>query len=204
MAKYNKKWNEHCDRLIKIADSIELHKLTILTGSNASGKSVIRKILPKYIAQKLNLDSPEHCVSSLSFMTRAGLNYTCGINFLRDDDWTATSTNSVDKAKHVLTFKDRFLVLDEVELGMGEELQLAFAQYINSVKEKVLKDSYGLLVITHSRIVASTLNEDAFFNIDGYETKQDWLDRKIVPTDLKQFEKDAMDLFRCIRDRSKS
>lgn len=87
---------------------------------------------------------------------------------------------------------------------MGEELQLAFAQYINSVKEKVLKDSYGLLVITHSRIVASTLNEDAFFNIDGYETKQEWLDRKIVPTDLKQFEKDAMDLFRCIRDRSKS
>lgn len=197
------KWDERCNRLIEISSSIELGKLTILTGSNASGKSVIRKMLPKYIAEKLNSDKTHECVSALSFMSRAGLNSSCGINFLRDADWSATSQGSVDHARHLLTFTDRFLVLDEVELGMSEEMQLAIAQHINSVKEKVLKDSYGLLVITHSRIIASTLEEDAFFNIDGYKTKQEWLDRKIVPVDLDQFEKDASDLFKRIRDRSK-
>ena len=197
------KWDERCNRLIEISSSIELGKLTILTGSNASGKSVIRKMLPKYIAEKLNRDNTNECVSALSFMTRAGLNSSCGINFLRDDDWSATSQGSVEHTRHLLTFTDRFLVLDEVELGMSEEMQLAIAQHINSVKEKVLKDSYGLLVITHSRIIASTLEEDAFFNIDGYKTKQEWLDRKIVPVDLDKFEKDALELFKRIRDRSK-
>ena len=198
-----KDWNPHIDRLIKIAESIELGKLTILTGSNGSGKSVIRKILPTRIQEKLGKDSPERLVSSLSFMSRAGLNSMCGINFLRDSEWTSTGDNTVHLLKSIINHDERFIVLDEVELGMGEELQLATANYINSVKDEVLKKSYGLLVITHSRIVAKTLKEDAFFNIDGIETKEEWLNREIVPTDLDQFEEDCDELFVAIRDRSK-
>lgn len=198
-----KDWNPHIDRLIKIAESIELGKLTILTGSNGSGKSVIRKILPTRIQEKLGKDSPERLVSSLSFMSRAGLNSMCGINFLRDSEWTSTGDNTVHLLKSIINHDERFIVLDEVELGMGEELQLATANYINSIKDEVLKKSYGLLVITHSRIVAKTINEDAFFNIDGIETKEEWLNREIVPTDLDQFEEDCDELFVAIRDRSK-
>ena len=198
-----KDWNPHIDRLIKIAESIEIGKLTILTGSNGSGKSVIRKLLPTRIQEKLGKDSPERLVSSLSFMSRAGLNSTIGTNFLRDSEWTSTGDNTVHLLKSILNHDERFIVLDEVELGMGEELQLATANYINSVKDEVLKKSYGLLVITHSRIVAKTLKEDAFFNIDGIETKEEWLNREIVPTDLDQFEEDCDELFIAIRDRSK-
>ena len=198
-----KDWNPHIDRLIKIAESIELGKLTILTGSNGSGKSVIRKILPTRIQEKLGKDSPERLVSSLSFMSRAGLNSMCGINFLRDSEWTSTGDNTVHLLKSIINHDERFIVLDEVELGMGEELQLATANYINSVKDEVLKKSYGILVITHSRIVAKTLKEDAFFNIDGIQTKEEWLNREIVPTDLDQFEEDCDELFVAIRDRSK-
>lgn len=197
-----KDWNPHIDRLIKIAESIELGKLTILTGSNGSGKSVIRKLLPTRIQEKLGKDSPERLVSSLSFMSRAGLNSMCGINFLRDSEWTSTGDNTVHLLKSVVKHEDRFIVLDEVELGMGEELQLSIANYINSIKDEVLKKSYGLLVITHSRIVAKTLKEDAFFNIDGIETKEEWLNREIVPTDLDQFKEDCDELFVAIRDRS--
>lgn len=198
-----KDWNPHIDRLIKIAESIELGKLTILTGSNGSGKSVIRKLLPTRIQEKLGKDSPERLVSSLSFMSRCALNSMCGINFLRDSEWTSTGDNTVHLLKSIIHHDERYIVLDEVELGMGEELQLATANYINSVKDEVLKKSYGLLVITHSRIVAKTLKEDAFFNIDGINTKEEWLNRKVVPTDLDQFQKDCDDLFVAIRDRSK-
>lgn len=198
-----KDWNPHIDRLIKIAESIELGKLTILTGSNGSGKSVIRKLLPTRIQEKLGKDRPERLVSSLSFMSRAGLNSMCGINFLRDSEWTSTGDNTVHLLKSIINHDERFIVLDEVELGMGEELQLSIANYINSIKDEVLKKSYGLLVITHSRIVAKTLKEDAFFNIDGIETKEEWLNREIVPTDLDQFEEDCDELFVAIRDRSK-
>lgn len=197
-----KDWNKHIDRLIEIAESIELGKLTILTGSNGAGKSVIRKILPTRIQKKLGKDSPERLVSSLSFMSRAGLSSTIGINFLRDTEWTSTGDNTVHLLKSIINHEKRFIVLDEVELGMGEELQLAVANYINSVKDEVLKKSYGLLVITHSRIIANTLKEDAFFNIDGFNTKKEWLNRKVVPTDLDQFQKDCDDLFVAIRDRS--
>ena len=198
-----KDWNKHIDRLIEIAESIELGKLTILTGSNGSGKSVIRKILPTRIQEKLGKDSPQGLVSSLSFMSRCSLNVVSGINFLRDSEWTSTGDNTIHLLKSIINHDKRFIVLDEVELGMGEELQLATANYINSVKDEVLKKSYGLLVITHSRIVAKTLKEDAFFNIDGFKTKRSWLTRKVVPTDLDQFEEDCDDLFVAIRDRSK-
>lgn len=197
-----KDWNPHIDRLIKIADSIELGKLTILTGSNGAGKSVIRKILPTRIQEKLGKDSPERLVSSLPFMSRAGLSSTIGINFLRDSEWTSTGDNTVHLLKSIINHEERFIILDEVELGMGEELQLATANFINSVKDEVLKKSYGLLVITHSRIVAKTLKEDAFFNIDGIETKEEWLNREIVPTDLDQFQENCDELFVAIRDRS--
>jgi hypothetical protein len=34
-------------------------------------------------------------------------------------------------------------------------------------------------------------------------TEEEWLNREIVPTDFEQLDKDSMDLFCAIRDRSK-
>ena len=65
-------WEAHVDRLIAIAKWIPPHKLTILTGTNASGKSVIRKLMQRAIADRLGLEPGKPCVASLSFMTRAG------------------------------------------------------------------------------------------------------------------------------------
>ena len=38
-----KDWNPHIDRILQVLQSIQPHRLTILTGQNASGKSLIRK-----------------------------------------------------------------------------------------------------------------------------------------------------------------
>jgi predicted ATPase len=154
------------------------------------------------IANRLGLEPDKPCAASLSFMTRAGLDSLRGNNFLRDTEWSATSSNSMRLAKGVLKSKDRFIILDEPEIVMGEEMQLAFAQYVNSVKKDVLECSLGLLVITHSRIIVKELENDAFVNIDHSSyTKQDWLNRDIIPTDFDQFEKRSDALFEAIRDR---
>lgn len=197
-------WDAHVDRLIGIAKSIELHKLTVLTGSNASGKSVVRKLMNQAIPMKLSMGpDTQRCVAALSFMTRAGLDSYRGCNFMRDSEWSATSENSVRLAKSLLkTDTGRYLILDEPEIGMAEEMQLALAQYINSVKEDVLKNSYGLMVITHSRIIVKELHDDVFVNIDNAGwNKEDWLNREIVPTDLDKFTERSSRLFEAIRKR---
>lgn len=47
-----KNLNKHIDRLIDILDEIEIGKITILTGGNATGKSVIRKLLNLKLMKK--------------------------------------------------------------------------------------------------------------------------------------------------------
>lgn len=197
----------HVDRLIDIANSIEPHKFTILTGSNASGKSVIRKILPVRIAPKLGIDKEsdmEHCVASISLLTRVSSSPFGGPNLAYETNWMATSVNSLDLVQNILETTNRYIVLDEPEIGMGEELQLAVARYLNSVKDTVLANGHGLLIITHSRIIVKELDNDVFINIDGYPDKQSWLDREIVPTDFDAFENRAQVLFQAIAARSKN
>ena len=46
--------NDHVDRIIDICREVPLHKVTILTGGNACGKSVIRKQLALFIPDKLD------------------------------------------------------------------------------------------------------------------------------------------------------
>ena len=196
-------WDYQVDRIISTVKSIEMHKLTLLTGSNASGKSVVRKQLPFHVPDKIDGATREHCVASVSFMSRAGLDSEKGINFLRDSDWSATSQNSISLAEHILDVTDRYIVLDEPEIGMSEEMQLALAKLINRMKARCLEQSYGLLVITHSRIIVRELDNDIFINLDGIPDKESWLGREIVPTDLEAFKKKAEGLFVAIRDREK-
>lgn len=193
----------HVDHLVEIANGIELGKVTILTGSNASGKSVIRKCLSPRIAKKLSLDETKNVISELSFMTRAGNNINSGVNFLRDSTWTSTGQNTAELLMSILNTENRYIVLDEPELGMGEELQLTIANYINEHKDKVLEKNYGLMVITHSRVIANALNEDVFINIDNPSwAKTDWLNRKINQIDFKSFQEKSDKIFEEIRDRT--
>lgn len=193
----------HVDHLVEIANGIEPGKVTILTGSNASGKSVIRKCLSPRIAKKLSLDETKNVISELSFMTRAGNNIDSGVNFLRDSTWTSTGQNTAELLMSILNTENRYIVLDEPELGMGEELQLTIANYINEHKDKVLEKNYGLMIITHSRVIANALKEDVFINIDNpLWAKTDWLNRKINQIDFKSFQEKSDKIFEEIRDRT--
>ena len=125
-------------------------------------------------------------------------------NLFYEDDSEATSVNSIRLLNAVLKTTDRYLVFDEPEIGMSEETQLATVMFLNSKKHEILDRNLGILLITHSRVIASNIQEDDFLSVDPqYTSKEAWLSRTLVPTDLSALPTDSVDLYRAILKRLK-
>lgn len=186
--------SDHLDDLIDIADSIDPKKITILTGSNGTGKSFVRKLLGHKIPDK----KKEIKVASISMERRAGLNMDGAMGaFTKDADWTPTSMETFKLIRGLISQEDRYIVIDEPEIGMGEELVLGLAEFLN---ENLNKVSHGVMVITHSRILVEHLKHDVFINIDGL-TREQWLTRDLIASDLEDVSEQSNILFRAIQDR---
>ena len=192
-----KDWNEHLECLIDLRDSIDLDKITILTGGNGTGKSVIRKLL-QTICKRNNVN-----VWTCSMDKRAGFDSSVGgmMVFGRDCEWLPTSINTFNSIDGFDKAKDSYGILDEIEIGMSEESQYGIALYINSKLEEYKKKNRGLLIITHSKWLVRVINADTFLNVEGM-TKEEWLNREIIPTDFKRLKKDSSALFREIQNRT--
>lgn len=187
-------------RIVDVRDSIDTGKVTVLTGGNGSGKSFIRK--------QMQLICKEDSIPcwTVSMDQRAGFdsNGTGMMVFSRDCEWLPTSVNTLDRMRDFGTkTRGTFGILDEIELGMSEESQYGVALYINKQLEEFRKNNKGLLIITHSKYIARYVDADEFINIEGM-TKQEWLDREIVPTDFGSLDRDSSELFRALQDRMES
>lgn len=205
--------DNHIDRIIDVTESIETGKVTILTGGNASGKSVIRKLLNTRLSKKLGKKSVTSSVSmELRTSGNAGLMGT-GLDHMHSDlPWTSTGEHTIDLVCNLLKSNTsekmadenrRYLVLDEVETGMSREVLLGICNLLNSEMDRILKNSYGVLLITHSNDVVRNVKHDVFINIEGM-TEEEWLNREIVPVDPEDIKQWASALFRGIRKREKS
>lgn len=191
-------YDNKVDNIIDKVYEIKMHKLTVLTGSNGSGKSILRQLM----TQRVQDDNPKNKVASISMSLRTG---GSGITraFTSDTPWNSTGQNTYN---FVITLfkssKGRFLVVDEVEIGLAEEMQLSIIIYIQDFWTEHKDEYLGLLVITHSRFIVNNLQADEFVNMDGM-TKDEWLNREIKPVDFEQFEHDSLMLFRAIDRRNK-
>ena len=188
---------ERIERIVDVRDSIDLNKVTILTGGNGGGKSFIRKQI-----QLICKNESIPCWT-VSMDQRAGFdsNGTGMMVFSRDCEWLPSSINTFDQMKDFGTkTHDTYGVLDEIEIGMSEESQYGVALYINKQLEEFCKSNKGLLIITHSRYIVKHVKADEFINLEGM-TKQEWLDREIVPTDFDSLDRDSNDLFRALQDK---
>lgn len=89
--------NGHIDRIIDVAESIEPGKVTVLTGSNSSGKSVVRKLLGLRMMEKLGLDNSPVATISMEKRTNgcSSLMGTGLDNIMSDLPWDSTSNASV-------------------------------------------------------------------------------------------------------------
>lgn len=205
--------NNHIDRLKDITESIEIGKVTILTGGNATGKSVIRKILNASLAEKLGKKS---VTSSISMQLRTcgneGLLGT-GLDHMHSDmAWESTGEHSLDllcgllksnASEKMADENKRYLVLDEVETGMSREVLLGVCNMLNSEMDNILKNTYGVLLITHSNDVVRNVKHDVFINIEGM-TKDEWLNREIVAVTPDEIQNWSLALYKAIRKRQKS
>lgn len=198
---------ERAEQIKQMADKIELGQITLLTGSNGSGKSLIRQQIRFRIAKKLGGDcDPLKITADISMAKRASSIPSLGAlsGIFMDEPTDPTSLCSYSNVETLLnTFvkntesSKRYLVLDEPEIGMTKESQLGLALLIKENVEALLQKTYGVLIISNSEYFISRLaNIGVFLNMDGYESVDEWVNRTIIPTDFSKLSKESSDLYR--------
>lgn len=198
-----KNLEEHIDGLADTIESTPIEgKITILTGSNGSGKSLIRKQLPFHIGRLSGIE-PNKCVASTSLEARTSSNPEWGAlgGAMQDTPWLPTSYATINMIENLIKIKNKYIVIDEPEIGMGEETVMALVNFLNEKFSNLDDSVLGVMVITHNRYIVSNLRHDHFANTDGLKSSEEWLNRELVPTDLEVLKQN--DLFIAIRDRQK-
>lgn len=207
--------DNHIDNIIDIVKSIKKNKVTVLVGANGTGKSLIRKQMAVRFMKEFE-DNKTHC-RTISMQLRTELRSDWGALACmgHDNPDEPTSLSSFDLLKSVMNYdmeksNDYFIILDEVEIGMAKESVLGIAKYLNEKIPEWLKNSLGVLIITHSDILAKEIydNQDCDFINLGYNTVNydinAWINREIVPTDFSFLSEWSSALFHRVNDRSRS
>lgn len=210
----NRKFSEEVenayDKVVETYNKINLNGVTVLTGNNGSGKSLIRKQLPfamqKHLGLK-NVKETKGMVLSTSMDLRTELRSEWGALSSAGHDvaWVATSINTLHSIKQLFNAVDdktKYLVIDEYEIGCSEETILALAKWISMNIQQLINEGkiIGAMIITHSRVGLGQIQFDHFLNTSGM-TKDEWLNREIIPTDLDKL--DENELFFYIRNINK-
>ena len=190
---------EHLDYLIDLSQKIDTKEITILTGANGSGKSLLRS----FMTERFRKDSNKKVKSvSMEFRTSSNNSFGALGGIGQDSSWMATSYNTYNLMTRIIkAAKDSpegtgYIVLDEIEIGCSEETILCFIDYLNKELKEIKELGIGVLIITHSRIVVEKLNSDSFVDLQEL-TKEQWLNRKIIPTTIEELENN--DFFKAIR-----
>jgi len=196
--------DEHVDRIIDLAKTIEPDKITILTGSNGGGKSLVRKLVAGNMQENHNLK-----MAGFSMERRTSQNHDFGalksIHMDAPDD--ATSNHTCDMIlRGILSNPDtenKFLVFDEPEIGVGKEILLGLMYAMQTkINERMNAGVWkGALVITHSEFFIQHFDHDVFLNIDGYKTFEQWRNRKVQAIAPETLEKWSLAMWRNIQKR---
>lgn len=197
-----KEWaQEAYENILDALDQIKTGHVTILTGDNGTGKSLIRKVLCMSLRKQENDNTIK--IADISMEKRTGLHSELGGGgvFLRDTEWTATSDNSLTFLYALLnSTKDRYLVLDEPELGMSQDLQKSIGIYLSKRIPETMKENRGMLIITHSREFVRSLSvEHVFVNLQK-KSEEEWLNESAKEIDLDDFRKKCDALFGLLQD----
>lgn len=197
-------YTEHVDKLIDIVRNIKPNYPTVVTGGNGLGKSFIRKCVSQGISKQLN---KKVIAADISMERRTGSHPELGGMgaFLRDMDSNPTSYETFNFLNALIVQKNRYLVIDEPEIGMSKESQLTVAHILNNNINRIIEESYGLMIITHSELIVQNINFPfEFINLDGFLTVDEWVNRDIIPTDVEVLRKNSIAISKEIQKRLSS
>jgi hypothetical protein len=203
MPKVRKAIEEQYDRIVEVFEAIPLDgSVSVLTGRNGSGKSLIRQQLNFRVRKKEKGKSVAHA----SMQQRTGGHAHMGAlaSMFRDTDWNPTSLNTLNFLDSAIGYAENYggyLVLDEIEMGCSEETLRGIVLWLNEHLRPRIKGTMGCMVITHSRCVVECLDFDHWFNLDGFDTPEAWMARRMKPADLEKLKKDSLDLFRYVQSK---
>ncbi len=178
--------DEQVERIRDVLWEIPLDSsIKLLTGKNGSGKSLIRNQLINRVSKECS-GKLIHTSQELRTTSNPSLGALSGI--FHDNPLLPTSLTTIyhiENACNTAKDGDNMLVIDEPEIGCGEETVLALCKWLN---EDIFKNKIkaGILIITHNRYLIKNLKYNHFYNLDGYKTKKEWIERKIKPTNLKK------------------
>lgn len=206
---------EHVHKLRDLVYQIQTGKLTILVGSNGTGKSFIRKQLNVRFAKEFGL--PRKIVRELSMQLRTESRPEFGAlsSALHDSPTAPTSLETwrlFSSTMGNIEFTKEtpyYLVLDEMEIGMCQESILGMLEILGQKISQWLEHTLGIMVITHSELVANTLYNqfDTDFIDLGYNTLNrdfsKWRTRPREPMDFEWLETWSDALYKEIDRRSR-
>lgn len=194
-------YDSYIDKLREIIWSIDLNKVTVLTGRNSGGKSLIRKQIAPRLAKELNKTKIKVPHASQQLRTGSNPEFGAFSSFAHDLEWLATSKSTIDCIEKTFKIKDAdYLVIDEPEIGLGEELQLGLAEWLNS---KIADYPKGVMIVCHSRLLVNNLKFDNFINLEGMSLEE-WINRTPTKISVKEFLEFSEQMFCKVRDRLNS
>lgn len=197
---------EYLNKIGELPYKMDFSNVTILTGRNAGGKSLIRKQLVFALSEKLNIPLNKLFIPHASLQLRTEVKPEMGAlsQIAGDLPWLASSSSTVDVIKRVFSTKDKanYIIIDEPEIGLGIPLQLGLCDYINEQIEECKKLGKGVLIITHSKTIVENIKHENFINLEDM-SEYEWLTHIPKKISLEEFEKFSDDLFTTVRDRMK-
>lgn len=173
-------------------------KLVIVSGDNASGKSLIRRV----VHSKLHKKKIELIHTSQQGRTTEGLHRAF---IYGAEDWESTGAISANTLqKSLKTSRSRgeqhCLFWDEPDIGLSDN----YAAGLGVAIRDFISDPPALLqmafLVTHSKALVKQLMSLNPWNLrlGGCPSLQDWLDAEIVPANLDELYQKSHDRFRRI------
>lgn len=158
-------------------------RIAIVTGPNASGKSIVRRLF-SYKCEQANIAKMHFSQQARS---TSGFQRAFVYGGSEDEDATGQiSCNAIVAAFRNMRKweQEHVAIYDEPELGLSEEVQLGVAEFMRDQFQDWPPKCLGFIVMTHSRYIVRALKdlpETAFVNLGGqYNTADEWLARPIV------------------------
>jgi hypothetical protein len=137
-------------------------RVLLITGENAGGKSMTAEILGTWAYQMAKLDGVGLEIMDLGMKRRTTSGIERGFIFGSEPQGESTGHVSVHVALSALENSRKrqgphWLVLDEPDVGLGDGYHAALGRTFAAFAEELPDLCRGFVVVTHSRIIASSL-----------------------------------------------